>query len=264
MTVVTHENLLESIRREIDAIDDELVDLVVRRVNATERVRLTKGSVGALAVSPFRPAREARILRRLLGHAKGKVDPDFLVRLWRVILSSSTLAQAPISIHVSRATANDVDLRLMIAAHFCAMPVVTHDDEKAALAAVRTSRCDLTVLAMGSAWADGLATMPADGPQLIGSLPVIQAGGPPRTLIAGYVQPQPSGDDETLLLTRQPISTGDLPAIRWQMRSGNWTVSGLAGYLESSDGVFTALMTTCKSLSPRIAGRIPRPIEDSP
>jgi len=264
MSSVTHENLLETIRREIDAIDDELLDLVLRRVNATERVRLTKGDAGVLTASPYRPAREARILRRLVGHAKGRADPAFLVRFWRVILSSSTLAQAQVSIHMSQAAALDVDLRLMVAGHFCAMPVVVHQEDGSVLAALGASRCDLAVLAAGSDWADGLAAMPADGPQLIGSLPAIQASGSPQALVFGCVPPQPSGDDLTLLLTSHPLPQGDLPAISWEMQSGKWTVTGLAGYLDSSDGVLKTLMTNYKPLSPRIIGRIPRPIEVSP
>jgi len=48
------------------------------------------------------------------------------------------------------------------------------------------------------------------------------------------------------------------------MQSGKWTVTGLAGYLDSNDGVLKTLMTNYKPLSPRIIGRIPRPIEVSP
>ena len=89
------EKLLDDIRREIDHIDDAIVDLLARRIAAAERVRGHKFPSGGSAPSPIRPAREAAILRRLLGRAGDTVPADLLVRLWRIILTSSTLAQAP-------------------------------------------------------------------------------------------------------------------------------------------------------------------------
>jgi chorismate mutase len=242
---MTPDTLLEDIRREIDEIDDELLDLMVRRVGATERVRLTKGNVGVLAFSPYRPAREAQILRRLLNRGAGRADPHFLVRLWRVILSTSTLAQAPVSIHISRA----------------GMAVSVHDNETAALAAMAERRCDLAFLAASSDWADGFASASADGLQLIGCLPVLQTNGPPEAFVAGYVQPQPSDDDETIILTSGPVPSDVVPSIRWHLQSGQWTVTSLAGFLETDDGRIETLQKCCTSLSPWIAGRIPRPIE---
>ena len=47
---------LEDIRREMDAIDDGLVNLLERRFAATEHVRVIKSKNGALGSSAFRPA----------------------------------------------------------------------------------------------------------------------------------------------------------------------------------------------------------------
>jgi chorismate mutase len=94
---------LEDIRREIDAIDDGLMTLLQRRFVASEHVRVIKSKTGALAGSPFRPAREAAIMRRLLTRSGGLLPAELMVRLWRVILTGSTLSQAPVTIHVQAA-----------------------------------------------------------------------------------------------------------------------------------------------------------------
>ena len=105
MTADQKDQSLDAIRREIDAIDDGLVDLLRKRIAASERVRTSKTLTGSLALSPIRPGREAQILRRLTRQTDGSPPTELLVRLWRLILSSSTLAQAPVSIHVSKALA---------------------------------------------------------------------------------------------------------------------------------------------------------------
>lgn len=90
MSTLSPENTLDAIRREIDSIDDQILDLLERRFAATGRVKATKAGDGSIASSPLRPAREAAMLRRLIGKRGGAVSPELLVRLWRVILSAST------------------------------------------------------------------------------------------------------------------------------------------------------------------------------
>ena len=76
MTVPEQEKSLEEIRREIDAIDDGLLDLLIRRGAATRQVRETKRSDGSIATSPLRPAREAIMLRRLIERGSGAISAE--------------------------------------------------------------------------------------------------------------------------------------------------------------------------------------------
>jgi len=98
---------LADLRREIDAIDDALHDLLMRRVTLTGRVAASKASgTGAL-----RPAREAEILRRLLGRHSGPFPKPVVARIWREIISANTALQDNFAIAVlaSRATDAAVD-----------------------------------------------------------------------------------------------------------------------------------------------------------
>lgn len=259
MTASPPDAALDAIRRDIDSIDGQILDLLVRRFAATERVRATKAQDGSIAASPFRPAREAIMLRRLIGESDGTVAPDVLVRLWRVILSASIQSQAKVTLHLDGALGQDVATRILVAQHFCGMTVELHRSPSQALAALGAARGDLALVAPNSDWASEHVRIGLTS-QVIGTLPAIDACDAPQLLILGHVEPQPSGDDETLLIHGSAAT--DLPAVLWQARSGTRHVTGVRGFLAEDDLLFTQFL----SLDPttRIAGRYPRPIKVSP
>lgn len=222
---------LEAIRREIDIIDDGLLELLVRRFQATAKVRAKKGTEGSLASSPFRPAREAKMLRRLLSRNRNDLPAELLVRLWRVILSASTQAQAVVTIHVGSVLAADAGKRIKIAEHFSGMPVETHDDTAACLSVLAARTGDLTIASPGSPWADWISSNSGSGVAVIGTLPVCASGGAPDLLIFGHAEAQPSGEDETIILSPEALPVG----YRWQVRSGAWHVTSKAGFLAAGD-----------------------------
>ena len=89
---------LESLRREIDAIDDQMHDLLMRRVEIVGRV----ASVKNRDASPvfIRPEREAMILRRLAGRHGGRLPAKIMVRVWREILAAAADMQSPLTVAV--------------------------------------------------------------------------------------------------------------------------------------------------------------------
>ncbi len=204
---------LDDIRREIDAIDTGLLDLLGQRFRASAKVRSVKAVEGSLAVSPIRPAREAMILRHLVARRPPEVPVDTLVRLWRVILTSSTLAQA----------------------------------------ALEARRGDIAVVTPRSSWAAPLMSGKGDGPHVIGTLPLLSAGGEPQLLVLGYADAQGTGDDQTLLVGSSSWS-GAAPV--WQAVAGPSRLVSLPGFLDAAD--------IARDLAPlgwRLAGRYPTPIK---
>src|SRR5579862_3515967 len=86
---------LDALRRRIDALDDGLQDLLIERAGIVEQVsRLKQGD----ALPPFRPGREAQILRRLAGRHRGTFPRAAMVRLWREILGGSVATQTALSV----------------------------------------------------------------------------------------------------------------------------------------------------------------------
>jgi len=260
MTALSPDTTLDAIRREIDLIDDEILALLVRRFAATGRVKATKASDGSIASSPFRPAREAAMLRRLIGQAGEAVSPELLVRLWRVILSASTQSQAPITLHLDKAVGGDMAYRLLIGQHFCAMGTEVHATARAALDALGTRRGDLAIVATASDWARGFCQAPPAGARVIGTLPVLSSGGQPQLLVFGHAEPQASGDDETLIVSSAPSAS--LPAALWQAEAGDCTLISLPGFLGAEDPFLREILPRLPGA--RIVGRYPRPIKVFP
>ncbi len=89
---------LESLRREIDAIDDQMHDLLMRRVEIVGQV----ASVKNRDASPvfIRPEREALILRRLAARHGGQLPTKVVVRVWREILAATAGMQSPLTVAV--------------------------------------------------------------------------------------------------------------------------------------------------------------------
>lgn len=222
---------LADIRREIDAIDDGIVDLLVRRAAAQKKVKANKEAAGGLALSPVRPAREAEILRRVVKRAGGNLDPEFLVRLWRQILVTSTLSQAKVKVHAARAVVASEKLFGMVAGHFGNMPLVIHGDEASVLAAVVGSTGDLAVFETTGGWVSRFAERAAGQARILGALPIIDMNGMPPLLLAGHAEAAPSADDCTLLISRQAPHA----IARWSAAAEGMFVTCLEGFLEDEE-----------------------------
>ena len=85
---------LDGVRERIDEIDQALLGLLRERFEASHAVKRLKSDNGSLNSTPIRPAREATLMRRLLDLCEEPLPKDLMVRLWRLILTSSTLVQA--------------------------------------------------------------------------------------------------------------------------------------------------------------------------
>jgi chorismate mutase-like protein len=88
---------LQSLRRQIDHIDDQLHDLIMARSALVERIAAAKSETGMA----LRPGREAEILRRLTARHSGPFPKAALVRIWRELIGAVAGLQAPLSIAVA-------------------------------------------------------------------------------------------------------------------------------------------------------------------
>ncbi len=91
---------LEELRREIDAIDDGIHDLVMRRAALLSEIAAAKDAGGAAAGAFLRPGREAVVLRRLIARHRGPFPKAALVRLWREIMAGPLFVQGSFSVAV--------------------------------------------------------------------------------------------------------------------------------------------------------------------
>ncbi|MGX1198432.1 chorismate mutase [Parvibaculum sp. MBR-TMA-1.3b-4.2] len=95
---------LADVRREIDAIDDAIHDLLMKRTELVVDVANAKArdasAAGEGSFIAFRPGREAEVLRRLAGRHEGRLPLRVVFRLWREIISAMTRIQGPFRVEV--------------------------------------------------------------------------------------------------------------------------------------------------------------------
>ena len=94
--MTTDEDKLRALRREIDAIDDSLHDLIIERTRVVERVREAKKGDKI----KIRPAREAEILYRLMARHSGTFPKRELSRMWREMIVATLRFEGPFSVSV--------------------------------------------------------------------------------------------------------------------------------------------------------------------
>jgi chorismate mutase len=252
---------LDRIRGEIDAIDDAMLALLARRFAAVEEVKRIKSANGAIAQSPIRPAREAAILRRLVQAKPDSIPAELRVRLWRAIISASTLVQAPVHIHVGTGLFDSVPARLMLHDHFGATPIAGHPGEAQALAALAGHPGDVAVVAVDSPWLDPYLDGRGAQARVIAALPQVASGAIPRLLVFGSAAPEPTGDDETLLVTSGQLPRDFAPVPLWQMPLGNRHLASLPGFLSETSLPLIGLVRSNVPLALTVLGRYPSPIE---
>jgi chorismate mutase / prephenate dehydratase len=255
---------LDDVRREIDALDEGILNLLERRFAAIEHVRASKMRQASLGQSPVRPAREASVLRRLLGRAAGgHVPPDFLVRLWRGLISTATLLQAPMTIHVAKKLHQSMGLRLKMRDYFGLTPIEECRDEAQALMQINDNPGDLCVVETDSAWADAFVAGKAGAAKVIAVLPFIAENPVPRLLVFGHAPFSPSGEDETLILTRGSLPRDFVPTPLWQVKIGSYRLASLPGNLSEHESPLVGLVRSNASLELCVVGRCPSPFEDA-
>lgn len=186
---------LEELRRAIDAVDDGLLDLILRRNRIVGDIGRAK--TGATPI--YAPAREAAILRRLLSRVGDAGEAERIVRIWRVLTAISYEQQGGLRIVAAPAVEWETIL------HFCPRERPRLAPPDAALAKVLAGAADLAVLPIGprgAAWLPAfIAARRAGEPvHVLGRLPFFAARGSGRdALVVGRGVVAPSGSDASLL-----------------------------------------------------------------
>jgi chorismate mutase / prephenate dehydratase len=253
---------LDALRRELDGLDEELLSLLAKRREVTQQVKSFKQVTAKTTASPLRPAREAHIHRRIIERAKSQgVDPAFALRLWRGILTESSLTQAPITIHISRRLSQSLGLRLRLSEHFPAMPVEDWKDETQAMIQVNVNPGDICVVETEAPWIEACVAGKAGTAQIIGTLPVVKTEVAPQLLIFGNAPMEASGHDETLLITEGNLPRDFALQPLWHVKSGPWRLSALAGFHSEHESPIVGLTRSNISLGLKLAGRYPSAIE---
>jgi len=173
---MTHPARLETLadlRVEIDCIDSELHQLLIKRGEIIHRLIEAKQRQGG--GSAFRPGREADMMRGLVARHRGLLPLDTVESIWRIIISTFTYAQSPYSVHAD-ISGGDGAMRDCCRFHFgFTVPYVPHDGAASVIEAVAGSTGDLGLVrveADAGPWWRRLEEPAA--PKIIARLPFVE------------------------------------------------------------------------------------------
>jgi chorismate mutase / prephenate dehydratase len=171
---------LDSLRREIDRIDNAIHDLLMERAGIVDSIGRVKASGGAPTVHP---AREAAILRRLLQRHQSSLPFRAIAAIWREIISAFTTLQTPFSVtvHVPETAPTMIEQQQtwsLARDYFGAMtPLIVHQTPSQVLRALTEHQAAFAVLPQiteddSDPWWRQLATHDPAAPRIVAKLPV--------------------------------------------------------------------------------------------
>lgn len=89
---------LEEVRKRIDKIDLELLDLINERARCAQQVAHIKTATDGQKVQFYRPEREVAVLRRIKQANPGPLDGEEVARLFREIMSACLALERPLDV----------------------------------------------------------------------------------------------------------------------------------------------------------------------
>jgi chorismate mutase len=209
---------IADIRRKIDAIDEEMHALLMRRGELIAMLQKAKGVGEPGGTMAMRPAREADMLRRLAARHEGAFPIASLERIWREIIGSFTQLQAPFQVVLAGA---DEAALAEYGRHYFSVttPIALAEDADAVIAAIAEDSSVVGVILddddhatrSGKPWWATLALRPDNPARAVARYPFLKILGsdavsqrPAAVLSRAPVEP--SGEDVTLAAV--PIKAG--------------------------------------------------------
>jgi chorismate mutase-like protein len=205
---------LAALRAEIDAVDSQLHDLLMRRTDLAVKVGEVKARVQPLGGTPadgakfIRPAREALILRRLVARHQGKLPKAVVVRMWREMISALLQVEGPFVVAV-QAPKGDTALWDLARDHYGSRVRITPVPDNAdVLKAVARGKATVGILPMPrlgerSPWWPQLLSKGDGVPHVMGRLPFGDIGNvrdpKAEAMVIGRAANEPTGDDRSWL-----------------------------------------------------------------
>ncbi len=89
---------IQGIRAQIDAIDEQIHELLNQRARCAQQVGVTKQAQGLHTADFYRPEREAQVLRKAIERNAGPLRNEEIARLFREIMSACLAQEEPLKI----------------------------------------------------------------------------------------------------------------------------------------------------------------------
>lgn len=203
---------LEQLRRRIDEIDDQLLDLLIKRLGVIADLSNIRDK------TPYQPAREAEILRRLTERCGNQFPAATLIRMWRELLGATTSFQGAGAFAVAVYVPADMEGIWDLARdHFGSHTAMrAYHSANAVIGEVRRNRETVGVLPLpsrvdGEPWWQLLVSTASDAPRVIARLPFGSRGNarpnPEGALAIGHGAQQRTDRDRSLFASENATGT---------------------------------------------------------
>ncbi len=204
---------LDALRDEIDVLDREIVDLLLKRSEIVAKVGNLKQEE-KVSGSYIRPRREAVMLRNLIAAFEGtRFPPAAVTAIWRTIIGASTSMESPLNLSVLLHEGEDASPYFLAREYFGSfLPSVLHTEASALFGDLARNPHTIGILPLSSGaavpcWWEILAEIKGDKkPVVFAHLPFIHTrhskNNPPPSLAAGRVEILPTGDDHSVMVLR--------------------------------------------------------------
>jgi chorismate mutase/prephenate dehydratase len=209
---------LASVRSQIDAIDDAIHDLIIRRTELVEQVRVIKRDLPI----KIQPSREAEIVYRIVSRHRGPFPRRELVAIWRQLINATLSFESPFSVatYAPETGAGCWDLaRDQYGAY---TPMTRHASVRSVIEAVRRRDAVVGVLPLPRSddddpWWRHIVTNQPQAPRIIARLPfagpATSRGGEGDGLVICPISVRPTGRDRTYLAADIDAGTGLGPLV---------------------------------------------------
>lgn len=203
------DDALETIRREIDGVDSQLLALFAQRLQLADKVTSLKAPQAGL---PIRPGREVAMLRRLLASAPAPLERELVVELWRALIAATLRRQRVIDVVVGGGRGDPTRLFDIARRHFGARTRIKDLGEPQAALQKAAENPDSMVAVTSwpaapgvGAWWPALTERRFANLHLIGGLPVLGAASddPEAALFAASANEE-AGNDVSIVLAFDP------------------------------------------------------------
>jgi chorismate mutase len=214
---------LNELRAEIDDIDQTMQALIIRRTRVVQAVGAFKDrqiAAGSKVHVPYRPAREARIMRTLVRRHEGAFPKTALIQIWRELIAAGTRLEAPYTVALCR-DADGQDCWELARLNFgCLNEIVEFDSQLDAIHALEEGRAAVGVFPApvpgeGHSWwplIDRDSAVKVVSKLPFGGRPVGR-GEDTEGFVLAAIDLEESGDDRTLFMVTLDLSC-DAAALR--------------------------------------------------
>lgn len=204
---------LLAVREELDTIDNQIQDLLIRRTEVVEKVRTIKEGDAV----KIRPNREAEMMYRLTARHSGNFPKRELCRIWREIIVATLAFEGPFSVAV-KDIENEPGYWDIARDHFGTFTkMVRHSSGRAVVEAVRSQEASVGILPWPTRddpdpWWRYMVSNSPDTPKIIARLPFIPGsnarGNGLDAAVICPIEQEPTGRDRSLLALESDTEIG--------------------------------------------------------